>query len=285
MSKHVGSVAEFDQNWQTRKESKYNHWIRGAAKNQIQFAFKNHYQVFSEFLKKDGITKGACLEVGCGRGSISSYFADDGYICTLLDSSSAVLETAEQIFASNGHQAIFVHGDANALPAKDGTFDITVSIGLLEHFEDIQNPIAEQVRVLKSGGRFFGYIVPERPDNVQKYFGWVNGLIKMMARLGGSQKKSIEKEPIYRSDFDSSRYLDAIQSLPVEDVQVLGLYPMPMISHSPEFPFSLLPSPLEWGLTKFFGVAMGIRRAVRGRHPWICREEFGQAFLLTFRKA
>jgi len=282
--KKSGSVAEFDQNWQTRKEAQYNHWTRGPAKNQVQLAFKNHYQIFSKLLREDRIASGTCLEVGCGRGSISSYFADDGYDCTLLDYSAAVLKTAEQILASNGHQATFVCGDANDLPAPDNSFDVTVSIGLLEHFEDIRKPIMEQVRVLKPGGRFFGYVVPERPDNVQKYFRWVNSFLSILARLGGTRGKIVQKEAIYRSDLGSRRYLESVQGLPVRDVQAFGLYPMPMISHSPEFPFSLLPPPLEWTLTKLFEASLQARRLMLKRHPWICREEMGQAFLITFRK-
>jgi ubiquinone/menaquinone biosynthesis C-methylase UbiE len=284
MNKKEGSITEFDQNWQTRREAKYNHWVRGSIKNQIQFAFKNHYKVFSEFLKVDGILNGHCLEVGCGRGSISSFFADDGYSCTLLDYSVTVLQTADEIFSVNGHQATFVHGDANKLPFLDDAFDVVVSIGLLEHFEEIKKPISEQVRVLKSGGRFFGYIVPERPNNIQKYFFLVNIVLKKVANIFSVNKKSVEKQPIYRSDFGSSHYLDSIKDLPLRDVQVFGMYPMPMISHSPEFPFSLLPAPLEWILTKIFGLIMRIRRLIFRRNPWICTEELGQAFLITFRK-
>lgn len=279
-----GSINEFDKNWQTRKETKYNHWIKGDPVNQIQLAFRNHYTVFSEFLQRDGIRSGKCLEVGCGRGSISSYFADNGYSCVLLDSSETVLETAKEIFMSNGHEADFIHGDANALPIDNNTFDITVSIGLLEHFEDVHKPISEQVRVLTSGGRFFGYIVPERPDNVQKYFRWFNSCLNTLARLSGLQEETLAKEPIYRSDFGSSWYLHNIKDLPITNVETFGMYPMPMISHSPEFPFSLLPAPLEWGLTRLFELSLTVRRIVFRRHPWICREEVGQAFLITFQK-
>lgn len=279
-----GSVVEFDQNWQTRKEAQYNHWTREQPQNQIQLAFHNHYKVFSEFLKKDGILSGKCLEVGCGRGSISSHFAEHGYSCTLLDSSQSVLETAKHIFANNGHNAVFIHGDANELSIADETFDIVVSIGLLEHFEDVNKPIREQVRILKPGGRFFGYIVPEKPDNIQKNFYWLNRLLNKFAKLASSEGKTMAKQPIYRSDFDSSWYLESINDLPVKNIETFGMYPLPMISHSPDFPFSLMPSPLEFALTKAFNLFLHVRRIVFSHNPWICQEETGQAFLLTFQK-
>ncbi|NEQ45390.1 MAG: class I SAM-dependent methyltransferase [Leptolyngbya sp. SIOISBB] len=279
-----GSVVEFDQNWQTRKEAQYNHWIKGQPQNQIQLAFHNHYKVFSEFLKKDGILSGKCLEVGCGRGSISSHFAEHGYSCTLLDSSQSVLETAKHIFTNNGHEAVFVHGDANELAIADETFDIVVSIGLLEHFEDINKPIREQVRILKPGGRFFGYIVPERTDNIQQNFHWLNRILSELSKLANSEEKIRAKQPIYRSDFGSPRYLEAIKDLPVNNVETFGMYPLPMISHSPDFPFSLMPPPLELALTKIFDLSLYVRYSLLKQNPWICQEEIGQAFLLTFRK-
>src|SRR5437870_4899290 len=117
-----GSTSAFDENWKTRKEALYNHWTTGEPVNQIQLAFRSHWLLFSEYLKDK---KGRdCLEVGCGRGSLSSYFAQNGYRCTLLDYSGAVLDVAKKVFANNGHAATFVQGDANALPFGDASYDV-----------------------------------------------------------------------------------------------------------------------------------------------------------------
>ena len=94
-----GSVKEFDQNWLKRKETAYSHWTRGKPENQIQLAFRNHWITFNELLDgKVGDKK--CLEIGCGRGSLSAYFADDGWDCTLLDISSTVIDQAKAAFES-----------------------------------------------------------------------------------------------------------------------------------------------------------------------------------------
>lgn len=92
------------------------------------------------------------LEVGCGRGSISSYFADQGYQCHLLDYSPEIFDIARDIFEKNRHWGRYVQGDARSLPYVDDTFDIVVSIGLLEHFESVEQLLAEQVRVLSPRG-------------------------------------------------------------------------------------------------------------------------------------
>ena len=278
----TGSVNEFDQNWKTRKEARYNHWTRGWPRNQIQLAFRSHWILFDEILKDR--LRASCLEVGAGRGSISSYFSDHGTCCTLLDTSSEILKIAEQIFKTNGHKAKYMEGNALSLPFPDNSFDVVVSIGLLEHFEDINRVIEEQVRVLNPHGTFLGYIVPERADNVQRYWHWLNKILKFFANIWGFNKGILAKSEVYRSDYGSERYLPLIKKLDVEDIIVTGVYPLPMISHSPEFPFSLLPAPVEFILVRIFELVLLSRKILYKKNPWMCREGFGQAFLISFRK-
>ncbi len=277
-----GSITAFDQNWKERKETKYNHWVRGTPQNLIQLAFRSHWNLFKAVLQ--GRPRQKVLEVGGGRGSLSSYFADNGYDCTLLDTSAAILEVAKEIFTANGHKATYVQGNALAMEFPDNSFDVITSIGLLEHFEDIDTPIREQFRVLKPGGTLFAYIVPERPDNVQRYFQWINKGLRVIANAFGFEKKTAPKSEIFRSDYGSERYLPVLEKLAVKDVLVTGMYPLPMISHSPEFPFTLLPKPVEWTLTRIFSGVLALRRVLFGRNPWMCDERLGQAFLISFRK-
>lgn len=281
-SSSAGSVEEFDSNWKQRSEARYNHWTRKRPSNQIQLAFRNHWTLFKEIL--DGRPAQSCLEVGSGRGSISSYFADAGTRCTLLDTSHTVLRLAAEIYAFNGHHADFVCGDALRLPFEDDSFDVVVSIGLLEHFENIETAMNEQLRVLKPGGTFLGYVVPHRPQNIQKHFNWFNSVLKEIAFLSNTKKKEPPKTDLFRSDMGSARYLRLLEAQPVSDILAFGVYPMPMISHSPEFPFSLLPKPAELTLTCLFELTLWVRRVVLKRHPWICRESLGQAFLVSCRK-
>lgn len=281
----TGSSTEFDENWKLRKETKYNHWRRDAARNQIQLAFRNHFEVFSQYLKQDGSRPGTCLEIGAGRGSISSFFADSGYRCTLLDTSATILEVARGIYAHNGHKAEYVVGDANHLDFQDSTFDLVVSIGLLEHFEDIQPPLREQLRVLSPGGRCFCYVVPENPQNVQKYFCFINFMLRAFSgdmRL--AEKSGTAKKPIYRTASLSHDYLAALETMGARDLEAIGMYPMPMISPSPEFPFTLMSPPMELALTWVYRAVLKLRGLLKSNHPWTCDEALGQAFLVTFRK-
>jgi len=239
-------------------------------------AFRNHWDLFCEIMGRrigDGLHS---LEVGCGRRSLSCYFADAGYDATLLDYSFSVLRSAQEIYATEGLPARFCQGDARALPFDEKTFDVVFSIGLLEHFEQIEPVLAEQVRVLKPGGYLFVYAVPEKPVKVQEEFEWINGLLKALE----SSVQKDNKPPLYRNAIPSKQYKNALSGMGLHDVRSAGVYPLPMISTSPEFPFTVMPPECERILVERFTEILEGRHAKTGVHPWLCEEDYGHAFLV-----
>lgn len=274
-----GSVNSFDNNWKLRPETLYNHWSEGNPKNQIQLAFSQHFDLFSTLINKSGRLK--VLEVGCGRGSLSSHFASNGHECHLLDISETVINTAKTIFKKNNHDAHFYVGDANALEFEEDTFDVIVSIGLLEHFESLDEIINEQYRVLKKNGILINYVVPENLENVQKDFNWINDILKAQAK--NNDELVIEKDELYRSDSNSEKYIKKYKEAGFEDIFASGVYPLPMISSSIDFPFTLMDVDSEKVLVKHFEKILE-KRKVSNNHPWLCDEEYGQAFIVTGKK-
>lgn len=272
----------FERNWADRKESNYNHWTLGWPRNQIQLAFRRHWITFQSYLRD--LPVHSVLEVGCGRGSISSYFADAGFNVTLLDTSATILDVASKVFEANGHKAECVHGDAFRMPFEDDRFGVCVSIGLMEHFDDIEGLLREQIRVLAPGGVLLAYVVPERPDNVQRYFRWLNRIFKALDWRRAGASKTPAKTYVYRNELTADAYEKVLLGLCAKEVASHGMYPMPMLSHSPDFPFTLLWWPLERSLVAVFSTALCVRRILFRRDPWRCRETFGQAFLVTARK-
>lgn len=276
-----GEVKQFDDNWKARSEAHYLHWTRGPVQNQIQFAFRNHWEVFSEILgNTQAYNSGKrVLEVGCGRGSLSAYFSEAGYDCSLLDISSEAVKIAQQAFNANDLQGNFIVGDAQNLKFRDNSFDILFSIGLLEHFEHLDDVIKEQIRVLDTGGLWFGYIVPEYKDNIQRDHHWINELLKHYASDANTHQP--EKEDIYRSDYNSDRYVPVLESSGLKIEGISGIYSTPMISHSIDFPFSLMPKSAEEILLKHFETIFESRKKKNpNQHPWLCPEGEGNAFLI-----
>lgn len=271
-----GSVESFDENWKKRPESYYNHFSVQPA-NQIQFAFKNHYDLFKKliFNKKKGYD---VLEVGCGRGSLSSFFADSGSNCTLLDISSEVIEIAKKIFKQNNHEADFVVGDVEKMKFKDNSFDIVFSIGLMEHFINIEKSIEEQLRVLRKGGTLFLYVVPKYVNNIQSDYNWFNDILKTFY----PKESLIQKEKVYRSDDDSTKYIEFLRDK-VNCVYSAGIYPLPMISPSIDFPFTLMNDKQEKILIEYFKKTLKSRES-KYDDKWLCDEGYGQAFLVWAKK-
>jgi ubiquinone/menaquinone biosynthesis C-methylase UbiE len=280
----MGDVeASFDRSWEHRSESHYNHWVRGKPQNQIQFAFRRHWLTFQRYL--ENLPGNSVLEVGCGRGTISSYFADAGYRVTLLDSSPTAIDLARSIYQANGHSASFVVGDAFKLSFASDSFGVCVSIGLLEHFDDVAGLMREQIRVLQPGGVMLAYVVPDQPESVQQHFQWLNKSLGFLAlRREDSGQNRYQKEPLYRNGLSADAYGLELLRMGIDELETFGMYCLPMISHSPEFQFSLLPAPLERALVFGFSGVLGLRRVVLRRDPWRCRETLGQAFLVMARK-
>ncbi|MFC1514700.1 class I SAM-dependent methyltransferase [Candidatus Omnitrophota bacterium] len=113
--------------------------------------------------KRAGLAKGKrTLECGCGSAEVSRHLAKNGYDATMLDISRDGLKIAEMKFAQYGLKGTFVMGNVKKIGFADNSFDIVMSFGILEHFEDVRPVIKEMVRVLKPGGVFLADIIPRK---------------------------------------------------------------------------------------------------------------------------
>lgn len=83
------------------------------------------------------------LDIGCGLGPYRRAIEERGGIWIGLDLTGGSCR---------------VHGDGYRLPFRDGAFDGVLSAAVLEHLPDLDAAMAEVRRVLRPGGRFFGYV-------------------------------------------------------------------------------------------------------------------------------
>jgi SAM-dependent methyltransferase len=283
----AGSVDEFRRSWRQRNETRRYHFSRQAPQHQVQFAFQNHWRVFSDVLK--GTRLARVLEVGSGRGSMGAFFANHGCETHLLDTSYDVLASARELFSADGLTCRCHNGDALWLPYAASSFDAIFSIGLLEHFEEVRLPLLEQLRVLRPGGMLLCYVVPENRFSVQLLAAPVNLALKLGDRLfcgradRGSPKPPA-KSPLYRNRYASGEYLQALAGAGVTEMGAFGMFPLPLVSHSHAFPFSPMAPGLEKALMGCWRVILGLRRLLLRRDPWTCSERWGLAFLVWARK-
>tara|TARA_B110000093_G_C12953647_1_gene403881 strand:+ start:467 stop:1318 length:852 start_codon:yes stop_codon:yes gene_type:complete len=275
--KFFGSVEAFDTNWKKSPESNNIYWVKKKPINQIQFSFNMLWKLFHNIINNNKITGKKVIEIGCGRGTISSYFADNGYDVTLLDSSDAAIQIAKKIFIKNKHKAYFVNSTLENYKRFE-TFDIIFSIGLMEHYKKIDKPLIDQIKLLKKGGLFLSYIVPDyKNKNIQKDYIFINNILSNL-HSNKSPKKN-KKEPVYRNSFNSQSYLKVLKKY-LSNIKSFGVYPLPMISHSANFPFTLLDQNSELILIEEFKKILKNSNKKKYFNPWLCEEGHGQAFLI-----
>ncbi len=272
----AGSVDAFRQSWRALDASERYHFSRRDPQTQVQFAFQNHWRVFRSLMEP--IRGGRALEVGCGRGSMAAFFSDAGFETHLLDTSTTALEIARKNFSLDGLKGLPVAGNALALPYSDEVFDATVSIGLLEHFAEIEQPLAEQLRVLRSGGVFLGYVVPERVLSVQCLAWPINAFLRLRQTVRGRKGVMGGKSPLFRNGLRSDDFIAVLKRRGVSRAGAFGMFPVPLISHSPSFPFSANDPHVERTIIRVWERLL--RRRRRAADPWICPELWGLAFLV-----
>jgi len=93
------------------------------------------------------------LDVGCGAGENSVYFAKKGARCVASDYSPGMVQVALDLAKANGVRVEGQTFDAMAIAAPDNTFDIVYAANLLHHLPDVKTAIQEMHRVLKPGGK------------------------------------------------------------------------------------------------------------------------------------
>lgn len=93
------------------------------------------------------------LDLGCGAGENSVYFAQRGARCVAADYSPGMVEVALKLAESNQVQVEGRVINAMAIDLPDNTFDIVYASNLLHHIPDPKLALAEMHRVLKPGGK------------------------------------------------------------------------------------------------------------------------------------
>jgi SAM-dependent methyltransferase len=89
------------------------------------------------------------LELGCGGGTYVRLLAGLGYRTVGLDYSVPSLQRA--VAADPGRKGLYLAGEAYGLPFAPGSFDLVVSIGVLQARSEPARALAEMARVMRPG--------------------------------------------------------------------------------------------------------------------------------------
>lgn len=144
-----------------KKEEKFHdHWADSIDLNcvMIDESFEACTSPENKFiLKKLGKLKGKrILELGCGAGEPSIYFAKKGALVTATDLSTGMLKVVRKLSEKCGVEVQTVQCRSDKIPFPDSSFDIVYAANLLHHVEH-EPTLREAYRVLKKNGLFVSY--------------------------------------------------------------------------------------------------------------------------------
>jgi len=90
------------------------------------------------------------LDIGCGPGRVLGFLVKRGLHCIGIDRSVVSINLATSRYSCPGAVA-----DNLCLPFPDAIADIVISDGVIHHTQDPRGAFAENLRVLKPGGRMY----------------------------------------------------------------------------------------------------------------------------------
>jgi ubiquinone/menaquinone biosynthesis C-methylase UbiE len=111
---------------------------------------------------------GAVLDLGCGTGNLLytlGMVLDDEACCVGVDLSREMLDIAQAKIADCPHTYVIQTDVTQPLPFADETFDLVVSLNLLQEVSAPSLVLEEAYRILKPGGSFRGVAACYAGDN------------------------------------------------------------------------------------------------------------------------
>ena len=139
---------------------------------------RRFHALFARLFERSAVTNARLrlLEIGCANSGWLPYFAKQfGFQVCGLDYSPIGAEMSRQMLQANGVAGEIVCSDLfTPPPAMLGQFDVVVSFGVAEHFEDTRAYLAAAAAYLKPGGM----LITSIPNMV----GWNGTLQKLLNR-------------------------------------------------------------------------------------------------------
>ena len=93
------------------------------------------------------------IELGCGSAYVSAWLARRGARVVGIDNSEAQLATARRLQREHGLDFPLLHGNAEAVPCPDASFDLAISEYGACLWADPARWVPEAARLLRPGGR------------------------------------------------------------------------------------------------------------------------------------
>lgn len=231
VDKKGGSVSFFDKQWKNYRESRFRNKITTRA--QVDFFIKQRINDLVTLFEKAEGKK--VINCGCGAGTWSIPLAKLGYEVTNFDLSHEAIKLTKERFLKENFKGNFKEGDLRAIDYEDDTFDIVVSFGVLEHFEDVEPVIKEMIRILKPNGIFLADIITKR-FSIHSLETWINKVLSITFYLLTFKFNKIirvimgDYDPDFYENIYSYKFYEDIAKKHGLDSNVKGVRAFPFIN-------------------------------------------------------
>ena len=101
----------------------------------------------------DDLSEKDAIELGCGTAYVSAWMARRGARVVGIDNSEAQLATARRLQREHALDFPLLHGNAEAVPYPDASFDFAISEYGVCLWADPERWVPEAARLLRPGGR------------------------------------------------------------------------------------------------------------------------------------
>ena len=159
---------------------------------------------------------GNAIEVGAGSGRLLIRLGQERpYRLVAVDYAPYSVRAVRENLRRSGKTGDALFGDALALPFADGSFDVVLSGGLLEHFREPGAVVREMARVLRPGGLLYADIVPRKVS----LYRW--------SERGRMAHDEHLAEGIFESDLPKRAWASLARDAGLKDVRIVsaGVYP------------------------------------------------------------
>lgn len=244
-SKDQGSRRWFREQWANSLAAERCLYPKGKPITQWEMFEREKALHIDAILAEHGLSKGWVLEFGCGTGGMSVYLANQGFQAIATDVSSDAVRLANLNFQKNGQRDdpggfCTTAADVYRLPFQSNVFDVAMSHGVLEHFDQRSLPLVVQevIRTLKPGGLFLADIAHGR-FSARKVARWFSFPLLFGYHL---LTANTDKLRATFSDYFESYYENALTQEEWRDIlEHCGLINVELKVHRPFPPFPLTP--------------------------------------------
>ncbi len=154
---------------------------------------------------------GEVLNVGSGPFLELEQLPTTGARFTLCDIDPRAIETAKELHGSKIARAVVIEPN-EPLPLDDGTYDLVVSMDVIEHVPDPMPWVREVARVIKPGGRLF--------LTTPNYGFSTLGLLERTALEAIARAQGFSRKDLHPSKFHKRRLARALRDAGLVDVSV-----------------------------------------------------------------